>query len=191
MLALVDVLRAAATQDAPAIGHDTLQDAAWRRWTAAGHDALARDEHAEAMECYRRSLEEAETIFAAAMAGGTPFLAPMTYNIACINMANALVRTGNRRGGRDWLLQAAGRLVAAAGSASTPIALRINCLRHCAYPLAVLERDLPEQGDAADLAPLLARRREAATLVSRVVGCLPLMRENCDRTAPPVRGEAN
>jgi hypothetical protein len=107
-------------------------------------------------------------MFMVALNGGSPLLAPMLYNISCANKAETVLQTGDSVSARRLLLQAFEKLLAIAGCPASPIALRINCIRHLGYSLAILNQDFGEQMERPDIKLLLTR---AATIV-REVECI-------------------
>jgi hypothetical protein len=170
MQSFYDHLRAAgvALPDRPRKEKDI--DARWRTLTEAGNRARAAQDHVGALHIYEAALAEAERMFEAAIDGGSALFAPMIYNISCANQAEAMLRSGDNATARTLLLRAFDRLLTTAGSATSPVALRINCVRHLGYPFEILARDFADDMDQPDMQRLLARVAPMMQDVQRVTG---------------------
>lgn len=150
--------------------HEADLDARWRALTQAGNQAFADLADTEALRLYQEALAVAEQMFEAAQDGGSPLLAPMAYNISCANVAEAMLRNGDRPGGRRFLLRAFDKLLTAAEAPSTPVALRVNCVRHLRYSFEILSRDFGEEMKHSDINGLVARGIAALREIQSVAG---------------------
>jgi hypothetical protein len=149
---------------------ETKLEAEWNALTRTGNQAFVENGGANACRFYADALATAEHLFDAALRGGSPFLAPMVYNISCANAAEAVLRAGDRCAARMLLIRALDRLLTTAESPSSPVALRVNCVRHLHYPFGILARDFANEMQACDVRELLARASAVLIKVHQLQG---------------------
>jgi hypothetical protein len=164
-----DALRAAGLLVLPISDNEKALDTKWRTLTEAGNRAQERGDHVGALQFYEAALTEAARMLAAAIDGGSPLLAPMLYNISCANQAETVLQTGDSVSARRLLLQAFEKLLAVAGCPASPIALRINCVRHLGYSLTILARDFCDGTEQPETERLVARATAVAVDVGRIM----------------------
>jgi hypothetical protein len=134
----------------------------WKTATTAGNHAWLEQDHREALRHYQ------EALFEMALMGGSPLLAPMAFNISCANVAEISARVSGRQTAAGWLLRAFDRLAAVADSATTPVGLRVNCIRHLRYPLQLMARDFATELPQIGSGDLFARADRVAGEVQRI-----------------------
>ncbi len=145
-------------------------DALFCRLTDEANQAFAMSDDAASDRLYDRALAEAERLFDAARAGGSPLVAPMAYTIASHNIAEAKKRAGDPQAAYAAKRRAVEKLVATAESPMDPLPLRVNCIRHLRHALAFLAEDIGETDHAsiADANRLYERCRATGEEITRV-----------------------
>lgn len=168
----------------PAI--DPTLDARFRDLTTLAHRADHSGDEAGARGLYLEAAAEAKVLLERAMREGTSaiLIAPMAFTVAALNLATLQSRAGAMEEARTTSAGAAERLITIAASAATPVALRLNCVRHLRHILnflADLERDKNASGEIA--APLAERAASVATEVIRIAEMLRQAGPTRDRWA--------
>lgn len=150
-------------------------DERFRSLTASGNQALAAGDDQGAEQLYEEALDEAERLFQSAAEGRVEaiLMAPMAFNIACHNLGMVRARTGGPGAARAASILAAERLIERAASASEPLVLRINCLRHLRHTFRLLAEQDSGSAQSGETEPLTARAVAVRDEVMRIAAlCL-------------------
>lgn len=145
-------------------------DARFCELTTAANLAFERHDDDAASRLYEQALAEAECLFDAALAGGSPLIAPMAYTIACHNVAEARRRAGDRAAAHGLKRRAVEKLLGTAESPADPLALRVNCVRHLRHAFAFLGESLVDDntGNRAEFDDLISRYGAIIEKLARV-----------------------
>ena len=125
-------------------------DRRWKQRTKQANRAYAQGDMALALAAYTDALTEAQRLFDCADTDHDMASVPVIFNISCHNLAELFERSGDMSKAEACYQMACDRLLAAARSASEPLALRIGCAQHLRHALAMLVQHLHRHGAGDD-----------------------------------------
>ncbi|MGV2066850.1 hypothetical protein [Agrobacterium sp. 22-226-1] len=121
-------------------------DRYWKRLTERANMAYSQGEISLARGIYGDALAEGERLFTAALEKPCHYPAPVIYNVSCHNLAELENGEGNQQEAEGLYRRAYERLLEAARSSSSPMAMRVACVQHLKQALAALAHHLRSRG---------------------------------------------
>ena len=121
-------------------------DRYWKRLTERANTAYSQGEISLARGIYGDALAEGERLFNAVLEKPCHYSAPVIYNVSCHNLAELENGEGNHLEAEGLYRRAYERLLEAARSSSSPMAMRVACVQHLKQALAALAHHLRSRG---------------------------------------------